>query len=197
MWIAPTPTPTSTCASAIAGPPSRWTFPANRCTHVRIWSPMRVRTPRLSAPCPRVFWPCASGMACATPPRWSTRHAATARWWWRLPRRRAIWLRAWRAAAGASWVGRRSTSRLGIVCSTRRTSVSRKAWRPSAAPVRQMPRPPTAPILSVCASWAPPTQALPSPAPATVPSAPACVRWSASSWAMRIPWRIWQNVLAT
>ena len=196
MWIAPTPTPTSTCASATAALPFRWTFPANRCTRARIWSPMRVRTPRSSAPCPRACWPCASGTACATPLRWSTRRAATARWWWRPPLRRAIWLRAWRAAAGVSWAGPRSTNRLGNVCSMRPMSASRKDWKPSAAPARQTPRLPIAPILRVFASWAPPIQALPSPVPATVLSAPACVRWSASSWEMRIPWRIWQNALA-
>ena len=196
MSTAPTPTPTSTCASAKAAPPFRWTFPANRCTRARIWSPMRVRTPRSSALCPRAFWPCANGMACARALRWWTPHAAMARWWWRLPRRHAIWLRAWHAAAGASRAGPRSTHRLGGVCSTRPMSVSKKAWKPSAAPVRRTRRPPIAPILSVCASWAPPTQAPPSPVPATAPSAPACVRWSASSWEMRIPWRIWQNALA-
>ena len=197
MWIAPTPTPTSTCASATAVPPSRWTCPANRCMRARTWSPMRVRTRRWSAPCPRAFWPCANGTACATAPHWWTRRAATARWWWRPPRRPAIWPRAWRAAAGASWAGPHSTSRLGTVCSTRPTSASRKAWKPSAEPVRRTRRPPIAPILSACASWAPPTQALPSPVPAPVPSAPACVRWSALSWAMPIRWPIWPSALAT
>ena len=131
----------------------------------------------------------AVGRVAARRRRWWTRRAATARWWWKLPAWPATWRRAWRAAAGALKAGRRSTRTRGSACSTRPTSVSRKAWSRWAALARPALRRPTAPTWSACASWALARQARPSRAPARALSARGCDRWSASKPAMRTWWR--------
>ncbi len=112
----------------------------------------------------------------ARAPPASMRPAATALWWWRLLRWRAIWRRASRASAGASSGGRNPVPPSGTSSSPRPTTASRRGWPRPAPPTRSTRRRPRVPTSTSCVSRACRRPRRPSRGRAGAPSARGCGR---------------------